>query len=228
MVAQIASQAVANANAYVSCIPGLCLKYTRTWLMIDSRYQSAAVSWYEADRQHAGDRNPPTGAPVFWTGGSKGYGHIALSVGNGKIRSTDIPSGKVATVDLDYVERFWGQKYMGWSEDLNGVLIPYLAMPTGGDSQWQSGPVWVEKLVYEQTDSDSVARLRYRLRHHRAIPPGRQPKQGRVYNESTLVSVRYWQRNVAGDAPGPKDGQYLSNQQANRLFGPAYDIHPKD
>lgn len=225
MVAQTAAKAVANANATSTCIPGYCLKYTRGWLEIGPKEVSAAKAWYAADRKHAGDKKPPAGVPVFWTGGSQGYGHIALSLGNGMIRTTDRPTGRVGTVELGYIQTYWGQKYMGWTEDLNGVLLPFLA--GSGDSQWAGGDVYVEKLKNGQKDSDSVARLRYRLRHNRGIPAERAPKQGRVYNDNVADCVKFWQTTVVKGTPGPKDGEWLSNQQARVLFGPNYVVHPK-
>jgi hypothetical protein len=128
MVAQTSSEACGNANSYGSCDKGMCLKYTRTWLEIPSLQPDAISAWNKANVKHPGDRNPPAGAPVFYKGGQ--YGHIALSMGGGKIRSTDCTSTyDVSTVDLSWCENHWGYPYLGWTEDLNEVKIPYL---TGG------------------------------------------------------------------------------------------------
>ena len=127
MVAQTAKIATDNAKRYTSNSPGMCLKYTRTWLEIASYYGDAATAWKHCKKRHPGDRNPPKGAPVLWTGGSHGYGHAALSMGGGKIRTTDATSsGQTSTQDLSYPERVWGLTYAGWAEDLNTVTIPYL------------------------------------------------------------------------------------------------------
>lgn len=68
------------------------------------------------------DRNPPRGVPVAY--GNK-HGHRAMSLGGGKIRSTDAGGhGKVATVDLDWPEKTWGLKYLGWSDTIDGQAIP--------------------------------------------------------------------------------------------------------
>lgn len=74
---------------------------------------------------HYGDRNPPRGVPVFYRGGSKGDGHRAISLGGGKIRSTDCPtSGVTSTTDIGWPERAWGLEYVGWSETIDGYPIP--------------------------------------------------------------------------------------------------------
>lgn len=124
MVVQSAKSAVANANRYKSCKRGMCLMYTRTWLGIASRYPSAISAWNNAKKRRT-KGTAPRGAPVFWRGGK--YGHVALSVGGGRCRSTDRPrTGVVSTVTIDSISRAWGYQYVGWSADLNGVDIPYL------------------------------------------------------------------------------------------------------
>jgi hypothetical protein len=107
--------------------PGMCLQQTRMWAGIPARYLNASTAWRNTNNRHPGDRtNVPRGAAVYWTGGSRGFGHIALSVGNGKVRSTDAGGrGKVATVDLGWVERAWGLDYAGWAWDINEVTIPH-------------------------------------------------------------------------------------------------------
>jgi hypothetical protein len=107
--------------------PGYCLQQTRMWCGIGGRYGDAATAWRNTNDRHPGDRtNVPRGAAVYWTGGSHGYGHIALSLGNGKVRSTDAGGrGRVATVDLGWVERAWGLRYAGWAWDINEVTIPH-------------------------------------------------------------------------------------------------------
>lgn len=106
--------------------PGMCQQQVRIWSGIPARYPDAATAWRNTNDRHPGNRNPPRGADVFWTGGSSGHGHVAKSLGGGKIRSTDAGGrGKVATVDLGWVERNWHQTYAGWAWDNNEVTIPH-------------------------------------------------------------------------------------------------------
>lgn len=230
MVAQSAAQAKKNASRFTSCKPGLCLMYTRTWLEIPSRDASAAAAWHAIPNEfkHHGDRNPPGAAPVFWLGGSQGFGHIGLSMNptRNTFRGTDMPSsGRVSTQPLAWVDVNWGasQDYAGWAEMLNGVVIPYLAK---GTLNWRaSGNVFVEKLEKGQMHSDSVARLRYRLDNHPDMPRTHQPGKGSGYGPEVVDAVRYWQRNVMPkDMGGPTDGSEVDNRQANRLFGESYVV----
>lgn len=115
-----------RATADTTNDPGYCLQQCRIWAGIDARYADAATAWRNTNDRHPGNRNPPRGSMVYWTGGSHGYGHIACSLGNGRVRSTDAGgSGRVATVDLGWVENNWGLPYAGWAWDVNEVTIPH-------------------------------------------------------------------------------------------------------
>lgn len=123
-------QTARNAEQTPTNDPGMCLQWSRQRAAIGSRYGDAATAWKNTNDRHPGDRNPPRGSMVFWTGGASGYGHVAPSVGGGNCRSTDSGGkGKVATVDIGWPERNWGLTYAGWAWDVNEVTIPH---PTGG------------------------------------------------------------------------------------------------
>jgi hypothetical protein len=220
MVAQTAAVAVARALATHTCQEGYCLAYTRTWLDIAPVSPDAKDAWDKCINKHPGDRNPPRGAWVYYSGGSEDHGHAALSLGWGKIRSTDeMDSGEVATVDLEYIEEDWGLEYEGWGEDLNGVPIPFL-----GPNPFASGLVYVSKLHYNQMDSDSVSRLRWRLMHHDRLPDELRPGYGNDYGPKVKAAVNYIQNKVMPQIHGPHDGTELSNPQANALFGSTYEV----
>lgn len=102
--------------------PNLCLRQVREWWGVGSKYPSAISAWRNARYRYSGV--PPKGAPVFYSGGQ--YGHVAFSLGNGYVRSTDAAGrGKVGTVPLDWFNRNWGYTRVGWTRDLNGVLLPF-------------------------------------------------------------------------------------------------------
>lgn len=90
-----------------------------------------------------------------------------------------------------------------------------------------SGTVYVEKLTKGTKDSDSVASLAYRLRHHRNVPKDHRPPQRDDYGAELVKAVRYWQRQVRPKLAGPKDGESMSNAQAGVLFGRNYKVVKK-
>lgn len=226
MVVKNAQAAIDNANAQSTCDPGYCLKYTRTWLGIGSKENDAADAWKNAIGKHKGDKHPPKGAPVFWTGGSEGHGHIALAKAN-NMRSTDLPSsGVVGNNDGSGPRSKWGLTYVGWAEGFNGVRIPYL----GDGNDWRAGgDVYVSKLKKGQTDSQSVSRLRYRLQNHAKIPEGRKPglgsssKEGASYGADVVDASKWWMQNEWKESHGT--GENWNNEQANALFGDNYTVH---
>ncbi len=222
MVAQTANEAVANARRFTSCTPGQCLMYTRTWLGIGSQQPSAIAAWNAAKHKHRGDHNPPRGAPVFLSGGE--FGHIMLAVTKDLVRSTDTKgTGRVSTVSDTWHEVNWGKNYLGWTEDLNGVLIPFLSDNDKARADWRGhGNVYVTKLRLGQTDSDSVRRLRYRLEKHPDIPKDFKPGFGGAYGDNVVRAVKWWQRNIAGIKDA--EGRDMSNAQARRLFGDNYHL----
>jgi hypothetical protein len=127
-------EAAQAAEATVTNTPDACQAQTRAW------FDAPSVGDYDGDGaadaedgwksepseyKHPGDRNPPRGVPVSYVGGSHDNGHRAISLGNGKIRSTDAGGrGVVATVPLDWPEKAWGLTYVGWSETCDGYYIP--------------------------------------------------------------------------------------------------------
>lgn len=129
------------AEASNSNVPGTCQAWTRNKFNApsagdqDHDGDADAVDGWKSEpvRSRHGDRNPPRGVPVAWSGGSKGHGHRAVSLGNGKIRTTDgNGAGVVATRDLNWPEVHWGLNYLGWSDTMDGFPIPLPPPPSRG------------------------------------------------------------------------------------------------
>lgn len=124
-VVRNAEQTATSAEQSTSNSPGYCLQWSRERATIGALQPDAATAWKHAFNRHPGDRNPPRGAMVYWLGGSHGYGHIAVSVGGGRVRSTDSGgTGVPATVELSWPEQHWGLPYAGWADNVNDVAIP--------------------------------------------------------------------------------------------------------
>lgn len=132
-------EAAKRAEASRTNVRGMCQQWTRDIFGapsvgdVDRDGDADAVDGWKSEpvaKRHT-DRHPPRGVPVSWAGGRNGHGHRAVSLGNGKIRSTDAGgSGRVATVDLNWPEKTWGLTYLGWSETISGIQIPVPKEPS--------------------------------------------------------------------------------------------------
>ena len=85
------SQAVAASRAWSRNQQGMCLFTVQTWFAAPWSGPWAEDAWNRWGGQHRGDKHPPAGVPVYWHNPRSKYGHIALSVGGGRVRSTDYP-----------------------------------------------------------------------------------------------------------------------------------------
>lgn len=59
----------------------------------------------------------PAGTIAYWSGGSRGYGHAAITIGDGRIVSTDAPSwGRIGIVSIEWINLHWGNglKFLGY------------------------------------------------------------------------------------------------------------------
>jgi hypothetical protein len=125
MTASGPDKAVANARSFTTYAVGYCQQFTRVSWEVGPGYGSAIEAWNGARHKHPGDRNPPPGAPTYYRGGK--YGHAVVSVGGGRIRSTDCTRpGVVSENALNWPENTWNYEYLGWTEDINGVDLPGL------------------------------------------------------------------------------------------------------
>lgn len=129
--------------------PGFCQGQTRAWYLAPSvgdfdgdGAADAEDGWKSEPEKwkHRGDRTPPAGVPLSFTGGSHDNGHRAVSLPGGRVRSTDFSTqtqryskGEVGTANsIHAVEVAMGVTYVGWSESIDGHLIPLGPPPTRG------------------------------------------------------------------------------------------------
>jgi len=79
------------------------------------------------------DSNPPPGALVYWDTGQ--YGHIALSVGGGKVASTDfVHKGQEDVVPIADITAKWGT-YLGWSNPFYDGKVQATLGPSTASAQ---------------------------------------------------------------------------------------------
>lgn len=165
---------------------GMCLWHVQDAFQTNHWYPSAIEQWRGATKKHAGDRTPPIGAPVYW-GGSK-YGHIAIYIGNGQVRSTDAGGrGQMASVPIDWFKTNWGLDYLGWTEDIGGQDIDFTNYID----------VYFKKLKPGVDNSDSVRFLRHTLIKRGFLDvskPLSASHPGNKYSPAVERAVKLWQK----------------------------------
>lgn len=167
-----ADAAVARARRYSSWTPcGLCLQFVSQMATggkhIGVYAPSAEHAWQNAKHRFT-NGTPPAGAFVFWhspIGWHHNYGHIALSVGGGRVRSTGIGAcSSVGETSIANLTRTWGYRYAGWSTDLYGSVQPGLADDneevdvalSRADKQWLKQTMR-SQVVYALREDDVVS-----------------------------------------------------------------------
>jgi murein DD-endopeptidase MepM/ murein hydrolase activator NlpD len=93
-----------------------------------------------------------------------------------------------------------------------------------GVSPWASGLVFVDKLSFGTTDSDSVRRLQFRLNQIK-LTDGKNLKVTGTYDIETKNQATKWQLQKDGTAPGSvgADGN-IGPKQARKLFTAPYIV----
>lgn len=90
----------------------------------DAYHSWIAAGGSNGPNTHTNAGDPPVNVPIYWSGGSHGYGHIAISDGKGYCWSTDLPThGKFTRVKISTIRAKWGLTYLGWSETMNGKRV---------------------------------------------------------------------------------------------------------
>lgn len=128
------TQAIKNALGTSRNPVGMCDHQVGVYYGYSSSGYATAIAHWNAISgadKHPGDLNPPAGALVFWSGGSSGAGHVALSLGGGKIVSTDYPrAGITSTTTIDAISNGWGEHYMGWSKPVFQGQVNQASFPS--------------------------------------------------------------------------------------------------
>lgn len=105
---------------------GYCLRGVREIFGVAAHYNTAIDAWNDAKYRHPAPQGDavPRAVPVFWSGGSDGFGHVAISIGNGLCRSTDWKrAGMVDLARIDDITSAWALNLEGWTRDLNTVVV---------------------------------------------------------------------------------------------------------
>lgn len=196
------SYAKSQAERRVYWRPGLCLKFSRTCFNVAAKYPDAKTAWHNAKHRHPpGQKRPPAATLVFFRIGV--HWHVAPSVGNGNIATTDFPIlGYIGVVPIIALEREWNCVMEGWTEDVNDVRV------------WQPPRLDL---------SDMVKCARTEPGHPRLSQHPVQVKAlARALNKAGLLSSR----NVTGHYSVAKKRAYANWQRRLGMTGGAADGIP--
>jgi hypothetical protein len=120
---------------------GYCLRFVQAVYGAKARYKSAWDAWEATKLKHGGEM-PDVSVPVWFshygTYGEHGHqsygnwGHVVAYVpGRGFLSSPGSGYGQKWLSSIKEIERFYNAKYVGWSEDINGLRVAeYTNNPT--------------------------------------------------------------------------------------------------
>jgi hypothetical protein len=169
---------------------GACQLYVHDWFNapsvgdVDHDGDADAVDGWESEPKAyriTGTRDPKVeGVPLAFGGGSHGFGHRALLMKPGHIRSTDMfgnqwAPGKTSTVTavttsaaIAIIEQQMGVHYLGASKTISGILIPNFAQTTPKPPARQTRGARVDLSLRKLRKSLAVAKSPIKRRMLRA------------------------------------------------------------
>lgn len=215
MALRSVSSALKLAQAYKTYASGMCLKFVRSLYNVPVVYPDAATAWRNTKYRHTS--TPPKGVPVWWTGGSRGFGHVAISAGGGYVISTDYPSkGRVGKVKISTLTKAWGQTYRGWSEDINGYRVYKAAK-----KEAKYKPPAFPKGIGPRKSKPSAVKLQRALKKAGFMP--KSVKENPNYGPQTRAAVaRFHDKYPKYKSPGVKYDPRIGPKGWKKLFTLAY------
>lgn len=194
------AQAIAYSKTITRGYGGQCLKFVRTCVGVGSKYGSAKEAWANAQFKHVGLNGIPAGVPIFMSHPKSKYGHVAIYLGNGYIRTTNSSTNRIHTDPISKWQG-WGYTVQGWTEDLNGVRVwsapvaqpnPVPAPTGGANILWQG--------LY-----NNAAVKHYQSEMNRVFPKYSHLRPDGDYGPATAAITREFQRRSALSQTGNVD-----------------------
>ena len=134
-----------------------CLAVVQKTFNVAPFAESAQIAWSWNNTKHQ-DRNLPDGCfvPIWWTGGYKNYGHVAIAKRTGnRIQIWTSPythkpyfdyfEGELNTT-IDTVSRIYGVAYVGWTETMNTTrIVEWVNPPQLKSNEEIAVEIWQKK-----------------------------------------------------------------------------------
>lgn len=134
-----------------------CLAVAQKTFNVAPFTESAQIAWSWNNTKHQ-DRNLPDGCfvPIWWTGGYKNYGHVAIAKRTGnRIQIWTSPythkpyfdyfEGELNTT-IDTVSRIYSVVYVGWTETMNTTrVVEWVNPPQLKSNEEIAAEIWQKK-----------------------------------------------------------------------------------
>lgn len=134
-----------------------CLAVTQKVFGVAPFAESAQIAWNWNNTKHQ-DRNLPDGCfvPIWWTGGYKNYGHVAVAKRTGnRIQIWSSPYTRKPFFDyfegelnvtIDTISRIYGVSYAGWTETMNTTrIVEWVNPPQLKSNEEIAAEIWRKK-----------------------------------------------------------------------------------
>lgn len=134
-----------------------CLAVAQRAFNVAPFVESAQIAWSWNNTKHQ-DRNLPDGCfvPIWWTGGYKNYGHVAIAKRTGnRIQIWSSPYTRKPFFDyfegelnvtIDTISRIYGVSYAGWTETMNTTrIVEWVNPPQLKSNEEIAAEIWQKK-----------------------------------------------------------------------------------
>ena len=134
-----------------------CLAVAQKTFNVAPFAESAQIAWSWNNTKHQ-DRNLPDGCfvPIWWTGGYKNYGHVAVAKRTGnRIQIWSSPYTRKPFFDyfegelnitIDTISRIYGVSYAGWTETMNTTrIVEWVNPPQLKSNEEIVAEIWQKK-----------------------------------------------------------------------------------
>jgi hypothetical protein len=134
-----------------------CLAVAQRAFNVTPFAESAQIAWSWNNTKHQ-DRNLPDGCfvPIWWTGGYKNYGHVAIAKRTGnRIQIWSSPYTRKPFFDyfegelnvtIDTISRIYGVSYAGWTETMNTTrIVEWVNPPQLKSNEEIAAEIWQKK-----------------------------------------------------------------------------------
>lgn len=134
-----------------------CLAVAQKTFNVAPFAASAQIAWNWNNTKHT-DRNLPDGCfvPIWWTGGYKNYGHVAIAKRTGnRIQIWSSPYTRKPFFDyfegelnvtIDTISRIYGVSYAGWTETMNTTrIVEWVNPPQLKSNEEIAAEIWQKK-----------------------------------------------------------------------------------